>query len=178
MKKLFLFLALMLALMTGATFAQAVGDFGSVATGVWSTASTWKQWDGTGFNTTATTAPTKTSNVWIRGGYTVTVSPSPVCSTAVLKITENSTLTSSGGNYLGTPVYLIVWGASIDVASGSNFGANATDALGISLSSGAATTLTISGAGTINVCRHRVNTAGNFGLTIASGTTVQFTYQA
>src|ERR1035437_9910895 len=180
MKKMLLFLALMLVLATGVNFAQASGDYGSVVTGTWVTVGTWKQWDGVGFNTTATVIPTKNDNVWIQGGVTVTVSGA-TCLCKNLHITGNSTLTSSGGNYQGSPVYVIVYGPSVDVASGSKFGASATDALGISLSSTASSTLTITGAGTINVCRYRVNTASTFGLTIGDGTnatTAQFNYQS
>src|ERR1035437_9627496 len=104
MKKFVLVLSLILVLAAGTNFAQAVGDYGSVATGNWNSGvSLWKKWDGTGFNTAGTVIPTKTDNVWIQGGFTVTVTLA-TCLCNNLHITGNSILTSSGGNYLGSPV--------------------------------------------------------------------------
>jgi hypothetical protein len=178
MKKTLLFLAIMLVLSIS-IYGQATNDYGTVAAGDWNTLSIWKKWDGSGFNTTATVIPTKTDNVWIQGGYTVTVSGA-TCLCNNLHITGNSTLSCTGGG-IGSPVYPVIFGSSVDVASGSKFGTSAADFVGISLSSGAATTLTITGAGSINIYRYRVNTAGSFGLTIGDGTnptTVGFNYSA
>ncbi len=54
-------------------FGQSVGDYGSVSTGNWSSLSTWKQWDGTGWNTTPSAVPNGPANVYINAGDTVTV---------------------------------------------------------------------------------------------------------
>jgi hypothetical protein len=58
--------------------SQAVGDFGSVANTSWSIATTWKKWDGIGFNTVTATPPTTIDNVWITTGRTVTLPTSPI----------------------------------------------------------------------------------------------------
>ncbi len=50
-----------------------VGDYGSVATGNWSSLSTWRQWDGTGWNTVAAVVPTGAVNVFVNKADTVTV---------------------------------------------------------------------------------------------------------
>ncbi|MGE5804427.1 MAG: T9SS type A sorting domain-containing protein [Ignavibacteria bacterium] len=49
------------------------GDYGSVDDGNWSDVSTWAQWDGTGWNTVPSAAPTGSVNVFINLGHTVTV---------------------------------------------------------------------------------------------------------
>jgi len=60
----------------GTSFAQAptpaIGDYGSVASGNWSALSTWRQWDGTGWNTTPTGLPGSSRQVFILTGTTVT----------------------------------------------------------------------------------------------------------
>ncbi len=50
-----------------------VGDFGSVASGYWSSLSTWKQWNGTAWITAAVAVPSGAVNVFINKGDTVTV---------------------------------------------------------------------------------------------------------
>ncbi len=51
----------------------SVGDYGSVQSGNWSALSTWKQWDGTGWDTVPTVVPEGGVNVFINKGDTVTV---------------------------------------------------------------------------------------------------------
>jgi len=58
------------------TSSLTIGDFVSTATGSYSASSTWRVWDGTALQTTAST-PGSTTNVWIAGGYTVTNSLIP-----------------------------------------------------------------------------------------------------
>jgi hypothetical protein len=54
-------------------YAQSVGDFGSITQGAvnWGDLTTWKQWDGIGWNTTPTAIPSATDNVWILAGDTL-----------------------------------------------------------------------------------------------------------
>lgn len=55
-------------------FGQSIGDFGSMGTGNWgSTNANWRQWDGSGWNTVPTGAPTATDNVFIRSDHIVKV---------------------------------------------------------------------------------------------------------
>ncbi len=77
LKKLLLSTFAMAALLvfSSDSFAQptpAVGDFGSVTSGNWSAVSTWKQWDGAGWNTTPTGGPGSSKVVFILTGTTVT----------------------------------------------------------------------------------------------------------
>ena len=59
----------------GNTQGQAIGDFGSIASGDWTATSTWAQWDGSGYNTAATTYPGEvgetTGAVTIQSGHIV-----------------------------------------------------------------------------------------------------------
>jgi hypothetical protein len=86
MKKIFtlLFLA---AFGSTPMFAQAVGDYGSIATGNWNGTTTWGIWDGATFVAT-TTPPDGTQNVFIQPSFTVTV-------TALVNFRK--TLTLNGG---------------------------------------------------------------------------------
>ena len=60
---------------TGSGTLFSIGDYGSVATGLWSAVATWKQWDGTSFAVTPTVVPTSANNVWINAGHTITIDP-------------------------------------------------------------------------------------------------------
>ncbi len=69
------FVAAFIAAFSQSNYAQpvpVVGDYGSVASGNWSSTSTWKQWDGTGWNTVPTGAPGSSHSVFILTGTTVT----------------------------------------------------------------------------------------------------------
>ncbi len=137
-----------------------VGDYGSVATGTWSVASIWKTWDGTAFTGTAATAPTSSTNVYIVGGYTVTLGASGSCKNLNVL---NGRLTA--GSTTKTPVMLSVSGTQVYVTSGGILGSNtgltggdAADALGINITTtGTNPTFTISGptpsSGVVNIGR-------------------------
>lgn len=58
---------------TGSGTLFSIGDYGSVATGLWSAVATWKQWDGISFAVTPTAVPTAANNVWINTGHTITI---------------------------------------------------------------------------------------------------------
>ncbi len=75
MKKLFTLLFVLIALNFNA-FGQAVGDYGSSASGSWSTLANWIVCVTAGTWTGATAAgavPTTAKNVWVRSGHTVTL---------------------------------------------------------------------------------------------------------
>jgi len=74
MKKLLL-LFLLFSTIAGKVFSQAVGDYRSASSGIWSTAATWQTWNGTAW-ITASTAPGATNNVKIQNGHTITVDAS------------------------------------------------------------------------------------------------------
>ncbi len=137
----------------------AVGDFGTVAAGDWTTNATtiFKKWDGTGWNTAVTAVPTQTDNVWIIGGYTITYgTSSKVCNNLHV---INGQLLSGGTN---TSVrYLKVYGTVVEVGPSGILGTSATDDNADSFSIDVmGTNLTITGSGgTCTIMRLRTNTA-------------------
>ncbi len=147
----FFYLALIcLTLITGKTFAQAVGDYGSNASGNWTTAATWVvcvtpgTWSGA---TTATLATAATTNVWIRAGHTVIFDTSS-------KLCNNLTIENGGTLYCNTantsPKYLKVYGSTI--TNNGTLGGTA-DALSIGLYGTTPQTLTLTGSGTYGISR-------------------------
>ncbi len=87
-----------------------VGDYGSVASGNWSSLATWKQWDGTGWNTVPTVIPAGEVNVYINKGDTVTVDS---------KDSVGNSLTVNG--YLKDVAGLITSGATVVFDSASTY---------------------------------------------------------
>ncbi|UEG49902.1 hypothetical protein LK994_00255 [Ferruginibacter lapsinanis] len=122
----------------------AVGDFGSVASSTWATAATWKKWDGSGWNTTAAAAPTASDNVWIVGGFTVTVGASGTCKD--LHVTNGILKTGTAVNSIQT---ITVAGTTIEVTTGGTIGNGLEDnsADGISITCSNTGTTTITGTG-------------------------------
>ena len=99
--KLFLFILICSAFLSGNIYAQAVGDYGSLATGNWgTTGANWVVCQTAGQWTdaiAATVVPPSTVNVWIRNGHTITVEASgKVCNN--ITIETGATLTISGTN--------------------------------------------------------------------------------
>ncbi len=140
------------------------GDWGSVASGAWSTASTWKAFrSSTGrFDSTVTGAPvgsTTGTNIWIIDGYTVTASTGGGCKNIHVL---NGSLIS--GTTCSSPQNLTIYGSTIEVLTGGSIGTTAVDDLadGISinytLTSGS---LTITGTGgTIDVSKFIIGGVG------------------
>jgi len=56
----------------------AAGDYRSVTSGQWTTATTWQVRNGAGAWSTATTPPSAANNVYIQGGHTITLSSTGV----------------------------------------------------------------------------------------------------
>ena len=147
MKRISLVLSLCLALAGISAWGQAVGDYGSAASGNWTANATWVvcvtpgTWDGA---TPATTATTTTTNVWIRNGHTVVFDiSSKNC---------NNLIVESGGKLWGnsantTPKYLNINGTTI--TNNGVFG-GATDALGLKPFN---TSLTLTGSGSYGMSR-------------------------
>lgn len=74
MKKLLLLL-LLFSTFAGKVFSQVIGDYRSASSGVWSTAATWQNFNGTAW-VAAISAPGANNNVRVLNGHTVTVSTS------------------------------------------------------------------------------------------------------
>lgn len=156
MKKIRLFLFVVLLMSVTGLWAQAVGDYGSNATNnAWNTASNWLvcissgTWDGA---TTATVAPLATTNIWIRSGHTVTLPAGGNCLCNNLYV--DGILVSA--NAVTSPRYVRIYGNSLIV--NGTFG-SATDGLGLQLYGGATQTLTVSGTATIYFSRIQPQTA-------------------
>ena len=147
--------------------AQAIGDYGSAASGNWTANATWVvcvtpgTWDGA---TAATTATTATTNVWIRNGHTVQFDTSSKnCNNLTIenggKLWANSTASS--------PRYLNLNGATL--INNGEFGA--TDySFGIKTYSNITT---ITGNGTYVIGRIQPQ---NSGLTIIFDANVLMNY--
>ena len=146
-KLFFLFTALCLIGFNTNLRAQAVGDYGSAASGNYTAIGTWVvcvtpgTWD---LATPATVVPTTTTNVWVRTGHTVVFDTSS-------RNCNNLTIESGGklwGNSANTtPKYLNIYGSTI--SNNGVFG-GATDALGIKPYN---TSLTLTGAGSYGMSR-------------------------
>jgi hypothetical protein len=143
----------------------ASGDYVSIATGNWDTPATWKKWTGSSFTSPAPEYPNlATSNVYVDGGFTVTVNTSSR-SVKNLYIQNGSTLKSN--SLVNTPVYTKVYGTLVQVDAGCTMGStssslgDAANSLSIDyFGTGSNPTLTITGEGVMNLCRLRTNTAG------------------
>lgn len=124
-----------------------VGDYGSVTSGNWTTATTWKMYRSTTgrFDSTVTAPPTTTTNIWIIDGYTITATLGGSCKTIHVL---NGSLIS--GTNVAANQNLSVAGTILEVAAGGFIGTTGVDdnADGISFSFNSAnTTTTISGIG-------------------------------
>ncbi len=107
---LLLFVGAVLLASSSTLFGQSVGDYGSVASGNWSALSTWKQWDGSGWNTTPSAVPKAAVNVYINAGDTVTVdAPDSVSGSIVVN------------GYLKDVAGLLATGPSVTFNSGSTY---------------------------------------------------------
>lgn len=87
-----LWLSLVAFLAAGNLFAQAVGDYQSVASGNWGTTATWNTWNGTAW-VAAGAAPNSTNGViTIQAAHTVTIA----ANVTIDQVIVNGTLTSNG----------------------------------------------------------------------------------
>ncbi|MDZ7260772.1 MAG: T9SS type A sorting domain-containing protein [candidate division KSB1 bacterium] len=82
--------------LSGYAFSQVTGDYRSVTTGNWSEASTWETFDGTNW-VPATSAPTGTETITVRGQDTVRVDVA-VSITGYVKVEGNGVLVVTAGS--------------------------------------------------------------------------------
>ncbi len=151
------FLALVILTMVSVvmTFAQAVGDYGSVTSGNWNDVTTWGTWDGSGWTGVPAAPPAATDNVWIVGSFTVEVTTSPN--------TCNNLNVASGKLYanLALPTssirYIRISNGGVVTVTGGMLG----DTVGVGdvLSLEAMGSMTITGSGGI-VSLGRIRTSG------------------
>ena len=160
-KSTFIILFLFFAIQS--LFAQAplpaVGDYGSITSGNWNSLTTWKQWDGTGWNTTPTGGPGSSHQTFILTGTTVTYNQDAQKSTSLIiqsgAILKSDSVLQTNGltvvSLTGSPA--VLW---VDGTFGSS-----TDALMIEQRNNSSTSsLTIGGAGTINIAEIRPYSSG------------------
>ncbi len=168
MKKLLLsFFVLVVFTFTTNVFSQAFGDYGSAGTNnAWNTASNWVvcvtagTWVGA---TTAVTAPTASTNVWILNTHTVTLpaSGNPIC--LDLNVENGGILKSA--NLATAPRYVRVYG------NVNNEGTIGGSNDGISLYVGGSN-CTLSGNGSTSFCRLQPQAA----TTVTFNTDVNWVY--
>lgn len=156
---------------SGTDVAFETGDYKSVATGNWDVTTTWNKWDGSAWIAAPEYPNSQTANVYIVDGFTVTKATSGR-SVKNLYIDGNSFLKSN--NLVNSPVYVRVYGTTVDVKPGSRIGnlLDGNNADGISLDL-FGTNVTITGGGTINLSRIRTNTAST---TVTINTDVLINY--
>ncbi len=132
-----------------------VGDYGSVASGNWSSLSTWKQWDGTGWNTTPTGGPGSSKQVFILTGTSVTYDVSSQnCKNLIVEsgatFKTDSTLPCPPSSLMPLKVNgPIVW---VD----GNLGSGPKDALVLETKYGTGA-ITLEGNGIVNLAQVRPN---------------------
>lgn len=142
--------------------SYAVGDFGfTAASGNWGTTNAnWKQWDGSGWNTTPSGAPTINDNVYILSGNTAIVELSSKNAKNLTIETEAKLYTNN--TTMGTPRYVNI--AENIVCDGTiGNGSGVDDVISFNIN-GSATT--ISGSGSFTANRIRKNASGNCSLLI------------
>ncbi len=138
--------------------AYANGDYVSVATGNYSSTSTWNSWNGSALVAVAT-APTALTNVWVTGGKTVTLTAAGLSKD--LRVV-NGTLISN--TLVNSPLAVSVSGSTIEVGTGGVVGGTGTDdnANGISFTILGAGTTTITGTGgSVDISRLTLSTSNS-----------------
>ncbi len=159
MKRILLLFLLTAALLVAGTVgsmaqapAPALGDYGSVVTGMWDSVSTWKMYSTNGaFDSAATAAPSSGRNVYILTGTTVTYQTSSQnCKNLVVQ--AGATL-QSNGTLPTSAIYLKINGSKVWVEG--NLGSGPTDAL--SLETKYNGTITLAGSGSVNIGQVRPN---------------------
>ncbi len=146
-----------LIFLSSSVFGQAVGDFGSIASGSYNSSITWGIWNGgswtpaPGGSTPGVNFPDKTKNVFITAGTTVIMNASNL---------QSNTLTVDAGGKIwtnsGTNAYLNIHG---DIVCNGIIGNGVVfDGLSLGIESAVCN---VTGTGTLDVSRIRKNTTTN-----------------
>jgi hypothetical protein len=146
---------------TGELPGYLAGDFGFTASsGNWGTTGNWRQWDGTGWNTTVSSQPTASDNVYILSGNTAIVETGG--KNAAHLIVEAGAKLFSNNTSMGSPRYISVTGnITCDGMIGNGSGND--DVISFNMNG---TVQAISGSGSFTGNRMRKNATGNSSLTI------------
>ncbi len=165
-------LALLAAAKMNAQPVPAIGDYGSVASGNWSSASTWKLYSSnSAFDSTTTSTPSSSKTVFILSGTTVTYDVSSQnCKNLIIQ--SGAVLQSKNTLPTSSIVYLKVNGSTIWVDG--SFGNGPTDAL--SIEDKYTGTITLGGTGTVNIARLRPNSsaAGDLEFVFAANANINY----
>jgi hypothetical protein len=146
---------------TGELPGYLVGDYGFTATsGNWGSTGNWRQWDGTGWNTTVAAQPTIADNVYILGGNTAIVEASGK-NAKNLFVEAGAKLYANNATMTG-PRYVNVTGDIICDGMIGN-GSGVDDVISFNING---TSCTISGVGSFTGNRMRKNATGNSSLAI------------
>ncbi len=167
--------ALLVAAYVPLSLAQAptpaIGDLGSVASGMWDTVSTWKVYSSHGaFDSTATAAPSSSINAFVLTGTTVTYQTS--------SNNVKSLVIQSGGKLqtaatLPTAVVVLKINGPTVWVDGA-FGKDSTDALSIETKYNG--TITLGGSGVVNIAQLRPNSSQSGTLTFVFATNAKINY--
>ncbi len=182
LRKLSFFTLAIMALLTfrDDSFAQApaptVGDYGSVASGNWSALTTWKQWDGSGWNTTPSGTPGSSKQVFILTGTTVTYDAnSQNCKNLIVQsgaaLQSNVTLPCATGSLM----FLKVNGDTVWVDG--NLGGGVDDALSIETRNTTDYKITLCGTGgSVNLACVRPNSGQSGTITFVFARSANINY--
>ncbi|MGG9971562.1 T9SS type A sorting domain-containing protein [Ferruginibacter sp. SUN002] len=156
---------------SGNNIVYEAGDYKSVATGNWDATATWNKFDGTNWVAAPEFPNSQTASVFVTDGFTVTKATS---GRSVKNLYVNNGATLKTNNLVNAPVYVRIYGTTVQVDPGSIIGnlLNGNNADGISLDI-FGTDVTVTGGGTVNLSRMRTNTAAT---TITINTDVTLNY--
>jgi len=170
MKNIYFIVLLFCSLLLVEVNAQAVGDYGSAASGNWGTAATWLvcktagQWTDA---TVATGTPGSSINVYIRSGHTVTLDASGKnCKN--LFIEPGGLFKGNATQPTSSNVYVRLSG---DLTNNGTFGAALNDNICLECS----TNVVIKGTGVYNICRIRpASNISNITITFDADATITY----
>ena len=177
--RLLLVVVALLAMGMASSYAQsvpAIGDYGSIQSGRWSDSTTWKQWDGTGWNTAVHSelAVGSSSSVYVLSGTTVTFD-SASASTNCKNLYVQSGATLKSDTLLPTLLYLKINGDTVWVDG--QLGKSATDGFSFETRNNADFEVTIYGStGTVNLGQIRPNSSQTTSLAFTFARNVTINY--
>ena len=165
-------LVLLIVTKLNAQPVPVIGDFGSVASGNWTSASTWKIYSSNGaFDSTASSGLSSSYSAFILTGTTVTYDlSSQNCKNLVIQ--SGATLQSKNALPTSSIVYLKINGNTVWVDG--SFGNGPTDALSIETKYNG--TITLGGTGTVNIARLRPNSSATGTMAFVFATNANINY--
>ena len=127
-------------------YAQVAGDYRSIGSGTYATASIWEKYDGTAWNA-ATSAPGSAANVTVQSGSSISITGTS--NSLTLKVESGASIKSDGLGQRGLRIY----GGSL-INNGIIGGGFGDDSINVEVA-GNGLTYTLSGTGSTKVNRLR-----------------------